>query len=60
MMKAKFGDNLLSKSEQAQTNEVLRKVIAHNLCVLIQAFHELRVDPSFGLPVAEPPQLRAV
>lgn len=50
MMKMKFGDNLLSKSEEAQTNEVLCKVIAHNLCVLIQAFHELGVDPSFGTP----------
>lgn len=29
MMKAKFGDNLLSKTEDAQTNEVLGKVIAH-------------------------------
>jgi transposase len=48
MMKAKFGDNLLSKTEVAQTNEVLAKVIAHNLCVLIQSFHELGVDPSFG------------
>lgn len=59
MMKAKFGDNLLSKTEGAQTNEVLAKVVAHNLCVLIQAFHELGVDPSFG-QVAERPQLRAV
>ncbi len=48
MMKAKFGDTLLSKSEVAQTNEVLAKVIAHNLCVLIHSFHELGVDPSFG------------
>ena len=30
MMKAKFGETLLSKSEVAQTNEVLAKVIAHN------------------------------
>lgn len=49
MMKAKFGDNLLSKTEVAQTNEMLAKVIAHNLCVLIQSFHEIGVEPSFGL-----------
>ncbi|HSH58221.1 MAG TPA: transposase [Acidimicrobiales bacterium] len=48
MMKAKFGDNLLSKTEVAQTNEVLAKVIAHNLCVLIQSFHELGVEPQFS------------
>lgn len=48
MMKAKFGDNLLSKTDVAQTNEVMAKVIAHNLCVLIQSFHELGVQPSFG------------
>lgn len=59
MIKAKFGDNLLGKTEEFQTNEVLGKVIAHNLCVLIQAFHELGVDPSFGC-AEERSQLRAV
>lgn len=59
MMKAKFGDNLLSKTEGAQNTEVLAKVIAHNLCVLIQSFHELGIEPAFGRP-DERPQLRAV
>ena len=47
MIKAKFGDNLLGKSPEAQTNEVLAKVVAHNLCVLIQSFYELGVEPTF-------------
>jgi transposase len=47
MMKAKFGDDVLGKTDTAQVNEVLCKVIAHNLCVLIQSFYELGVDPTF-------------
>jgi transposase len=31
MIKAKFGDSLPSKSEQGQVNELLTKVLAHNL-----------------------------
>jgi hypothetical protein len=47
MIKAKFGGSLRSRSEVGQRNEVLRKVVAHNLCVLISAIHEI------GLPVPE-------
>jgi len=32
MIKAKFGDSLRSKSDVGQMNEVLCKVVAHNLC----------------------------
>jgi transposase len=35
MIKRKFGDSLRSKSEVGQMNEILCKVIAHNVCVLI-------------------------
>jgi transposase len=49
MIKAKFGGSLRSKSEVGQRNEVLCKVVAHNLCVLISAMHELGMPtPSFG------------
>jgi transposase len=44
MIKAKFGDSLLTKTETAQTNEVLGKVIAHNICCLIQASYELGIE----------------
>jgi hypothetical protein len=40
---------LISTSEVGQFNEVLCKVIAHNLCVLIACIHEIGLDvPSFG------------
>ena len=48
MMKAKFGDSVLSKSETGQVNEVLCKVLAHNICVVIAAMHELGVEPRFA------------
>jgi hypothetical protein len=49
MIKAKFGDSLRSKAEIGQFNEVLCKVIAHNLCVLIACIHEIGLPlPDFG------------
>lgn len=47
MIKAKFGSALRSKSETAQVNEVLCKIIAHNLCVLVQAIYEFGIEPTF-------------
>jgi hypothetical protein len=52
MIKAKFGDDMSGKSDTAQVNEVLCKVIARNLCVLIQSFYELGVNPTFASPAA--------
>src|SRR5262249_2691571 len=37
MIKAKFGDSMRSKNTTAQFNEALCKVLAHNICVLIQS-----------------------
>jgi transposase len=49
MIKAKFGDTLRSKSEVGQFSEVLCKVIAHNLSVLIACIHEIGLDvPQFS------------
>jgi transposase len=49
MIKRKFGDSLRSKSDVGQMNEVLCKVIAHNLCVLIASIHELGLSaPEFS------------
>ena len=36
-----------SKTDAAMVNEVLCKLLAHNLCVLIQAEHELGIGPVF-------------
>lgn len=47
MVKAKFGDAIRSKSRTAMVNEVLLKILAHNLCVLVQEIHELGIAPAF-------------
>jgi transposase len=47
MIKAKFGASVRSKTPVAQTNEVLCKVLCHNLCVLVQSIYELGIEPTF-------------
>jgi len=47
MIKAKFGGSVRSKSPVAQVNEVLCKVLCHNICVLIQSIYELGLEPTF-------------
>jgi len=47
MIKGKFGSSLRSKSDTGQINEALCKVLAHNICVLVQAMHELGIEPAF-------------
>jgi len=44
MIKSKFGTCLRSKTKVAQINEVLCKILCHNLCVLIQEMHELGIN----------------
>ncbi len=48
MIKAKFGDALKSKTDTAMTNELLCKVLCHNICVLIMSMHELGIEPMLG------------
>ncbi len=47
MIKAKFGERLRSKSKTAQVNEVLCKILCHNVCCLIQSIYELGIEPTF-------------
>jgi transposase len=47
MIKAKFGERLRSKTPTAQANEVLCKVLCHNLCVLIQSMYEFGIEVDF-------------
>ena len=47
MMKAKFTDMIRSRDKTAQMNEVLLKVLCHNICVLIQEMAELGIQPNF-------------
>lgn len=47
MIKTKFVDAVRSKSDIEQLNEVLCKELCHNPCVIIQAIHELGIEPIF-------------
>jgi transposase len=47
MIKAKFGTSVRAKTPIAQVNEVLCKVLCHNICVLIQSIYELGIEPTF-------------
>jgi len=48
MVKAKFGDSVKSKTQTAQMNEVLLKILCHNICVVIQEMFELGISPNFS------------
>jgi transposase len=47
-IKAKFGDAVRGKTNTSQVNEVLCKVLAHNICVLIQSMQELGIEAGFA------------
>jgi transposase len=47
MIKTKFGGSVRSKSPVAQVNEVLCKILCHNICVLIQSIYELGIETNF-------------
>jgi transposase/predicted nucleic acid-binding Zn finger protein len=47
MIKRKFGDSVRSKTDTAMVNEVLCKVLCHNLVVLIHEMYELGIAPVF-------------
>ena len=47
MIKAKFRDHVRSKTDVAMVNEVLCKIVCHNICCLIQETHELGIDTAF-------------
>ncbi len=44
MVKAKFRDDVRSKNQTAMKNEVLCKLVAHNICCLIRSQVELGID----------------
>ena len=51
MVKAKFGDSVRSKTDVAMRNEVLAKIVCHNVCCLISAMYELGITPEFAQAV---------
>lgn len=57
MIKAKFGGAVRSKTPVAQVNEVLVKILCHNICVLIQSWYELGIAATFGTEMATVPKV---
>lgn len=49
MIKSKFGDSVRSKKWTAQVNEVLCKVICHNICCVIMEMFCLGIKPDFEI-----------
>jgi transposase len=47
MIKSKFGDYTRSKTDTACINEILLKVLCHNICVLISEMFELGIEVHF-------------
>lgn len=47
MIKSKFKDNVRSRDGTAQFNEVLLKILCHNICVVIQEMYELGIQADF-------------
>ena len=48
MLKAKFGGRIRAKTDTAQVNDALMKVLCHNICVLIRAMYKLGITYSGG------------
>jgi hypothetical protein len=44
---AEKGGAVRKKTEVAQVNEMLLKVLCHNICAVIQEMFELGIEPSF-------------
>jgi hypothetical protein len=47
MIKTKFRDHVRSKGDVAMQNEVLCKILCHNICCVIQSMYELSIEPTF-------------
>lgn len=45
--KKKIGERLKSKTEQAQINELLCKVLCHNLTCVVHAIYEFDIDVDY-------------
>ncbi len=54
MIKSKFNEQIRSKTDTAMVNELLCKVLCHNICVVIQSVYELGVEPTFWAESLQP------
>ncbi len=52
MIKSKFGAAVRSKLPVAQTNEILAKLVCHNLTCIVHAVNEFGIDVELGMPAA--------
>jgi transposase len=59
MVKRKFGDAVRSKNDTAMVNEVLCKLVCHNLCCLIQEQCELGIEAVFWKDAEQQPDASA-
>lgn len=54
MIKSKFGGAVRSRLPTAQANEVLAKVLCHNLACIVHAIAEFGIDVDLGRPMTAP------
>lgn len=47
MIKRRFGNNVKCKKETSQDNEIYAKILAHNICVLVQEIFLNKIDIDF-------------
>lgn len=52
-IKMKFGDGLRSFDERGQINELMTKIICHNLSVPVKSIYELEIEPDLWKPKEE-------
>ena len=52
-VKRVYGDSVRSKTPTAMKNEVLAKLLCHNISQLVHLMYELGIDPAFGDKPAE-------
>ena len=56
-MTGEFRDSVRLRGDEGQVNEVLAKVLCHNMCILIRAKRELGVETTFGAGSGFEPKL---
>ena len=49
MIKRRFGNNVRCKKETSQDNEILARVLAHNICVLVQEIFLNNINVDFNI-----------
>ncbi len=60
MIKQKFNGFLMTRTFEANTNEILCKVVAHNICCLIAAYFELKLEKAFYTKAQETSKISVI